>query len=506
MKKLFFKNSESLINVQNIRPIWLLVLGTVLMFLSQFTRNIDLLAWVSMVPFLVYLQLKTSWRSRLSVFLTLLIAWSLIVSKIITDPLPIVFTLLYSVPITVFHFVGYLAYAKLSHTKIDSLVFPVAMVIIEWMQYTLTPFASWGIAAYTQLDSINLLQSVSLFGMGGLSFLIYWTNAALADLLLARKSIKQSLALPLGLILLFSVYGHLRNDSFRTNGNKTLTVAAVGTDSQIAGMPLPDFDANVEDIKAIFERTAKAADLGAQLVVWNEGSFYLTQENEAAWLDSISQIATEKRIGLTASYIVPVSFEPFLYENKYVMFSPNGLIDHSYLKHEPVPGEMAVKGKEEIVSTKMFNTNISGAICYDYDFPYLAKEHNQAKADIVALPSSDWRGIDPIHTQMASLRAIEQGHSVIRSTRFGLSAIINPNGEMQAQMSSFDDNEKILVGSVSSERVFTLYSVIGDVVVYISMVLLGLTFLSLVKTKSRANSKRNQPAVFLRHSHSESSY
>ena len=65
-------------------------------------------------------------------------------------------------------------------------------------------------------------------------------------------------------------------------------------------------------------------------------------------------------------------------------------------------------------------------------------------ADIVALPSSDWRGIDPSHTEMATMRAIEQGLSIVRSTRFGLSAGIDPHGVMRAQRSTFETQGRIL--------------------------------------------------------------
>jgi apolipoprotein N-acyltransferase len=45
---------------------------------------------------------------------------------------------------------------------------------------------------------------------------------------------------------------------------------------------------------------------------------------------------------------------------------------------------------------------------------------------------------------MAAFRAIEKGNSILRSTRFGLSAAINPYGEMTAQQSSFDSRNKIM--------------------------------------------------------------
>ena len=96
-----------------------------------------------------------------------------------------------------------------------------------------------------------------------------------------------------------------------------------------------------------------------------------------------------------------------------------------------------MQGKSPLKVADITGTKVGAAICYDYDFPYLAKGYGELGADMVILPSSDWRGIDPVHTEMAAFRAVEQGHSVLRSTRFGLSAAITPYGEMVSQMSSF---------------------------------------------------------------------
>ncbi len=88
--------------------------------------------------------------------------------------------------------------------------------------------------------------------------------------------------------------------------------------------------------------------------------------------------------------------------------------------------------------------NIGGAICYDFDYPYIAKAFGKLNDNILTISPSDWRRIDPLHTRMAAFRAIEKGNSILRSTRFGLSAAINPYGEMTAQQSSFDSRNKIM--------------------------------------------------------------
>jgi apolipoprotein N-acyltransferase len=105
---------------------------------------------------------------------------------------------------------------------------------------------------------------------------------------------------------------------------------------------------------------------------------------------------------------------------------------------------------------------MGAALCYDYDFPQLAAEHGAHAADLVALPSSDWRGIDPIHTQMAAVRAIEQGISIVRSTRFGLSAGIDPHGRLRAWSSSFDAPDRVTIIDLPRRGTPTLYRRTGD--------------------------------------------
>jgi hypothetical protein len=114
------------------------------------------------------------------------------------------------------------------------------------------------------------------------------------------------------------------------------------------------------------------------------------------------------RLHLVAAYVVLLSDAPLKYENKYLFVEPNGNAS-TYWKREPVPGEPADKGRVPAETHTINNTKIAGAICYDYDFPYFAKALGRQGADIVALPSSDWRGIDPIHTKMAPSERSNRG-------------------------------------------------------------------------------------------------
>jgi apolipoprotein N-acyltransferase len=456
----------------NIPPIFLLLIGILLMAGTHMTISIGILAWIAYVPFLLYLHQTKGWQSRLWFFLAYVVAWSVIVFKIITDPIPFFVIPLYSIPIAVFHLPAFLIWAWQRGKRWANLLFPALMVILEWIQYTFTPFGSWGAAGYTQMDNLVLLQSVSLFGLAGLSFLIYWVNISIASLLIQGNNRLKTVMLPAMVLLGILIFGALRYDLGKAKGREMIKVAAVGTESSVGTGSLPSDEVRRQHAAILFARTRKAskARTGTELVVWNEGSAMVLPEEEAAWRDSLEALATECETALVAAYVVLLSESPFKYENKYLFVEPNGTAS-TYWKREPVPGEPADKGRTPAKTHTINNTKIAGAICYDYDFPYLAKALGRQGADVVALPSSDWRGIDPIHTKMAAFRAVEQGHSILRSTRFGLSAAITPYGEMVAQMSSFDQNDKIMPAHLPKTGVASLYSLIGDVFVYVCMAL-----------------------------------
>lgn len=472
-------------NVNKINPLWYLAIGVVTMALTHMTFSIEVMAWVSSVPFLIYLSLTKGLKSRLTFLIALVLAWTFVVSKIITDPIPLQLVFLYSIPISLFHLPGYLIWSKFKNQKYALFLFPVIMIIMEWIQYTFTPIASWGVAAYTMHDNVSLIQTVSLFGLAGLSFLIYWVNISITDIIVKRKISISTFQLPLIILFPLIVFGSTRYNISKTKGIDTITVAAVGTDSEVSGLPLPSKESNEQAKTTLFKRTRTAADGGAKIIAWNEAALFIMPEDEKEWIKSIKELAIELNITLVASYVTPISQTPLKYENKYQFINSLGNITHSYLKHQPVPGEPAVQGKSLLKVVDIKGTKIGAAICYDYDFPYLAKGYGELGADMVILPSSDWRGIDPVHTEMAAFRAVEQGHSVLRSTRFGLSAAITPYGEMVSQLSSFDENNKIMYAQLAAKGVTTLYSIIKDSFVYLCIGFLLSFILVTVRSKKR---------------------
>jgi apolipoprotein N-acyltransferase len=396
--------------------------------------------------------------------------------------------------------VGYLTWDAVRRrvdSRLAAFVFAAVMTTIEWAQYHYTPLASWGTAAFTQLGNLALLQMASVFGMASVSFLVYCggglaeiaLTSASDDLVEPRARAAASLVVFAAVVAAVVGLGTIRlNVPFPRD---TVTMAAIGTTGTFTGPDnVPDRRGRAAIIQTLLDDTARAADGGARVAVWTEVAAIVMPDEQAALMTDIRRTAKQRHVHVVAAYLVMRSAAPLLLENKYVWAGPDGAVLQTYVKHHPVPGEPILVGHDPQTAIDSAFGRLSGALCYDYDYPAIAAEHGRLGADIVALPSSDWRGIDPIHTEMATMRAIEQGVSIVRSTRFGLSAGIDPHGVMRARRSSFETQGRILFIDLPQRGTPTVYRRIGDVFVAACVTLVGACLIFIVGRNLGSSSDR----------------
>jgi len=459
-------------NTQN-RSLILLFIGIILITFSHMRWGIGLLSWLAPVPFLLFLYLTNSKKSRLLIIGAMCLAWTLTTTKIVTDPLPLVLALGYGIPLGLIFSAGFLIWDKLRlrvPNALNAIVFAAVMISIEWIQHRFTPLGSWGAAAYTQLENLTFLQSVSLAGIAAIALPMYWFSALLAQAIHEKNIPYRQFSVLTVLLISLHVYGGIRLGNV-TNTEHT-KVAAIGTDATFAGLPLPKSNEISKVNNALFKRSYEAANNGAKLISWTEGATMALPNDEAELIKRGQEFAAKYRVEFIMSYIVPIDINPLKYNNKYVWIAPDGKIRHHYLKHEPVPGEPAVRGiKPQALAQTSFGP-AAGAICYDYDFPYLGLENARLNPGLVVVPSSDWKGIDPIHAQMASVRAIEGGYSLLRPTRFGLSVAYDAKGRVRGWQSANEEGPGILIANVPTKSIPTLYKAAGDWLVYLAIIFL----------------------------------
>ena len=453
--------------MKNLNQFYLLALGALLITLTHMRFGLGMLVFIEPLPFIIYLNRTKGIKSKLLVLAFLFAGWSLATAKILSDPIPWFIMFAYGLPLAIFKFLPFMGYSYFKKNRLIEWIYPALFVIGEWLQTSFTPFASWGSAAYTQINNIVWLQSVSIGGIWLLSYFIYFIAFQLYLMIQKGKPYHVSLKLVLPIIIV-SVFGTMRIVIADDTSRESVTVSAIGTNSIIGGPKLPSPEEQRKNLLRIYRRMITASQAGAKLIVWTEAATGMLPEEEQSFQLEVSRLTDSLDVTAVVSYVILTSVEPFHYDNKYILIDSTGTIQSVYHKHQPVPGEPCTPGTEPHTVFDMEGTQVGGAICYDYDFPALGREISSLGADIVAVPSSDWRGIDPIHTQMAALRAIEGGYSLIRSTRWGLSAAVDRFGRVAGQLSDFNSEDKILIASLPKQGARTIYSVVGDWVVLVS--------------------------------------
>jgi apolipoprotein N-acyltransferase len=146
-----------------------------------------------------------------------------------------------------------------------------------------------------------------------------------------------------------------------------------------------------------------------------------------------------------------------------MFFNGEGEMQYTYLKSKIVPGDNDKAGDGIIKYTDTSYGRVGSAICFDADFPQYIRQAGEDNIDIFLLPSSDWKAIDPIHTQMAVFRAIENGFSIVRQVQEGYSLSADYLGSTISSMDYFNSDNRVLISQVPIERVKTIYSSVGDV-------------------------------------------
>ena len=426
------------------------------------------LGWIVFAPFLVFLQSHGTFKRHLALIATLLAAWLITVAKIITSEIPWTPAPMFAVPIAFSYFIA-LGFAGLVHRKLGPrpgvYAFASIVAVMGWIQYSFTPGASWGVLAHTQIDSLPIIQLAALTGLGGITFLVaLGSGLAAAAWTSGVTPMRRDLvvfAVVLGAVL---VYGHIRV-------NHAAPGKSVRIGSVISPVTHNEFAAARQNADALrpldgslFERSGHAVDLGASVVVWNEIATVVNRASEQTLTDRGQAFAKDRGVMLLMAYGVVDSVTPLHYLNKYRVYLPDGTLADEYLKRHPGPGDPETPRDAHARVVLFDGTKFTGAICYDYSFPAVARDNANEGAGIALVPSSDWRGIDPLHGRMALMNAVAVGLPMVRPVRAATSIVSDQYGRLLGSLRWGDENDGVMVTSVPSEPVPTLYARTGEIV------------------------------------------
>jgi apolipoprotein N-acyltransferase len=478
--------------------VWLPVAGALLLFANG-RNNVPVIAWLAPVVLLRFLRGGSAWRLLVAFFVTTF-AFAFQFRGMVPAPQPIlaIIWVTYGACILLPFIVDRLLARRLAGF-ISTLVFPCAAMGFDYL-LSLLPYGSWGSPAYTQYGDLPLMQLASVTGIYGITFLMAWFAAVLnwaweSDF--AWPRIRRGVLTYAAVFFTVMFLGSVR-----------LMFPPSGPTVRVASLTAPEFDpfpnadvgrraqtgqltaAEIEEIRNrshimtenLLGRAAREADAGAKIVFWGEGNSFVLPEDEPALMTRASEVAREKGIYLGLGNVIwhYESAEPL--ENTMVLFAPDGSLIWKFLKAHPVPGgeaEISMPSNGVLKFTDSPYGRMSTVICFDADSVQLLHQAGTGAADLVLIPSNDWRAIDPWHTQMAVFRGVEQGFNSVRHVSHGLSVATDYQGRVLGRMDHFQTaGDRVLVAEVPTRGVRTIYSRVGDLFSW--LVLAGLCVLGAV--------------------------
>lgn len=400
---------------------------------------------------------------------------------------------------------------------VSTLIFPLSFVAVDYLKTLLYPYGSVGSLAYTQYGNLPLLQLVSVTGISGIVFLLTWFASVVNwawEQRFAWPRIRAGVLLYAGLLALVLLAGGARLALFPPQSlqYQTVRVAGISTSQPVETQALQQANAilakylagratqaDLETFRSAFSkinndllaRTLREANAGARIVVWPECGADILQADKPALLAQAAAVAHRAHIYLDMGLCVLIQQAPYE-KDQAILIDPAGQVIWSYDKARPVPGlDLPLPGDGIVPTVSTPYGRISNVICFDGDFPYLSRQAGQAHADLMLIPSNDWRAIDPWHTQDITFRAIEYGFSLVRQTSHGLSIAVDYEGRILASSDYFATGDQVMVASVPMRGVQTIYTLVGDLFAQacITALLLLLAFVLVQSFRQQPTSK-----------------
>ncbi len=380
-----------------------------------------------------------------------------------------------------------------------TLIFPLIYTSFDFLLNLFNPFGTLGILGYSQFDFLAFSQLASITGMWGLTFMISWFGSVVYWILenhSLKEKIKQGVTIYISLFILILVYGSIRLNM--PLANSTVKIAGIHCqDKRVDGEKMNEYLEKKDTvnfkiacdtiINRLIQETIRQSNAGAKIVVWSEISSKILKQDEDSLITLFKSLAKQQNIYLLTTLYTINSVSVSKPENKILLFSPNGELVLTHYKYGGNFMEGTVQGDKIIKAVNTEYGKLSAIICWDGDFPSIVKQVGKLQSDILFVPASDWEQIDPAHSIVTIFRGIENGCSVIRQTRNGLSIMTDPRGKVISQMDHFKNTSWVTVGQVPNKKWFTLYPIIGDLFGWLSFIgLLYFVFKTLTKKQEAA--------------------
>lgn len=333
-------------------------------------------------------------------------------------------------------------------------VFAVLLGCAEWLRGHIFTGFPWNLSAYGWSASLAVLQSASLMGAYGLSFLTILLGGSLAELADRRWRA------PAGCALLFvALWGY---GAWRIAATPVTDVPGVSLRLVQPNIPQREkyvrhfMLRNWQKLMDLSISPANAALGRPTHIIWPEAATGFPVARAPGALDQISLFQARGQTLMTGSDRIERAGGDLSFYNSLYLFGPGGVLPVVYDKFHLVPfGEyvpfakvLGRLGVTKLTTGGGFSSGdgpkllaaagappVSPLICYEVIFPAAVTDKTaQRPGWFVNITDDSWFGpwAGPRqHLLIARTRAIEEGLAIARAANTGMSSMIDPLGRLR---------------------------------------------------------------------------
>jgi len=374
---------------------------------------------------------------------------------------------------------------RLGSRPVPWILAAVAWTTVEYVRtYVFFSGFPWNLSATTLIDLAPLVQIGRIVGPYFIGTLVAIPSAWLAWLIAASAKWRERVVATAAVVGIFGLWLATgawllsrQRATFEHGPSATAALLQPNISQQMrwTSSNLPELFLKMEDM------TSTAINEGANVVIWPESSIPLTYATTPYFRETIESLSHRRNVDIILGSVAEDPNDPTRLWNAAYLAS-GGETKGRYDKMRLVPfGEYVPWRKGLFFARKLvravgefqFGTNdhpLAGkfrygpAICYEVVFPQVTATQVRNGADVlVTITNDDWfdRSSAPRqHLNMARLRAVEADRYLLRAATTGISALVDPSGEI---LQSLDlDQEGIILGRFWARQSRTPYVRFGD--------------------------------------------
>jgi apolipoprotein N-acyltransferase len=370
-----------------------------------------------------------------------------------------------------------------------------AWTVLEWLKgmWPLGGF-TWGTLGVSQVDNLATVRLATVAGVWGVTFAVVAVNAALIGLLdggawPGARGFRHRLVALLGALTLAVAPLAL---PFASADGRAVDIATIQVDVRRAAGPISaSEDLRIAEMH-IAQHRLLAASEEPDLVVWGEGALDPQAAADPAVRAMVAR--TIRDLGVPTIVGAVVDDADGAQYTSVIQYDASGVEVDRYDKTHLVPFGEYVPFRSRLAwieaidqvpvdrstgeGTQLLSApglpSFSAPICFENSFPAITRSIVGAGAGFVIVPvnnaSYGFTAASAQHLQMSQMRAVETGRWYVNAAISGISAFVDPSGQIVASSRLFETDILRRTIRASSER--TWYVRLGDWLPWLCLVLL----------------------------------